>query len=422
MSRVALLGTDYRGLRPKLVVQLGDAVRLGQPLFVDRHEPRIRFTAPGAGAVVAIERGPRRALQAVVIELESEDAEHFAAWDPTRLMGLERTAVEENLLASGLWTALRQRPFGQIPRPGTSPHSIFVTAMDTNPLAADPRPIITASSEAFTQGLTVLSRLTTGAVYVCQAPGEALPTPAANRVVAAHFSGPHPAGLPGTHIHFLDPVGEGKAVWYLNYQDVIAIGGLFTTGRLPVDRVIALGGPSVLSPRLLKTRMGASTEQLLQDELAGEPCRVVSGSLLAGHRAAGWARYLGRYDLQICALPEGQPREFLAWIMPGLKKYSAVRAYAAGWLPGKTFRLTTSQNGSPRAMVPIGNFEKVMPLDILPAPLLKALLVRDTDTARALGCLELDEEDLALCSFVCCSKYDYGPALRANLDAIQRDG
>jgi Na+-transporting NADH:ubiquinone oxidoreductase subunit A len=239
--------------------------------------------------------------------------------------------------------------------------------MDTNPLAADPRPIILAARDDFVNGLTLLSRLTDGPVYVCQGPGEDLPMPDSGNLTAAHFAGPHPAGLPGTHIHFLDPVGADKVVWHLNYQDATAIGQLFTTGRLPVQRIVALGGPSVLHPRLLRTRLGASTVDLLRNELANGDCRVISGSVLSGHRAAGWARFLGRYHLQISVLPEGQHREFLSWIMPGLKKYSATRAYAAGWLPGKAaFPLTTSQNGSPRAMVPIGNFERVMPLDILP--------------------------------------------------------
>jgi Na+-transporting NADH:ubiquinone oxidoreductase subunit A len=407
VSRVALLGRDYLGLRPKLVVQVGDRVRLGQALFSDRGDPRIRWTAPGAGSVVAIERGPRRALQAVVLALDGDEAESFPAWPAAQLATLERDSVRDGLLKSGLWTALRQRPFARIPAADTVPHSIFVTAIDTNPLAAEPRLVIMERVAAFVAGLTVLSRLTPGAVYVCQGPGEELPMPNLKSMVAAHFSGPHPAGLPGTHIHFLDPVGERKTVWYLNYQDVLAMGELFTTGRLPVDRVIALAGPHLAQPRLLRTRLGASTEELLRGELLDGPTRVVSGSLLAGQQAAGWARYLGRYDLSIAALPEGQPREFLAWIMPGLKKYSSIRAYAAGWLPQRTF--------------PLGNFEKVMPLDILPAPLLKALLVRDTDAARALGCLELDAEDLALCTFVCCSKYDYGAALRENLDAIEKD-
>jgi Na+-transporting NADH:ubiquinone oxidoreductase subunit A len=235
------------------------------------------------------------------------------------------------------------------------------------------------------------------------------------------FEGPHPAGLVGTHIHFLEPVSETRIVWHIGYQDVMAIGRLFVTGRLPVERIVALGGPMVREPRLLTTRLGAHTSEIINGELAKGNVRVISGSVLSGHRAAGWAAYLGRYDTQISVLPEGNPREFLAFIRPGFGKFSTARAFA-GKLFGKDYRFTTSQNGSPRAMVSIGSFEQVMPLDILPTPLLKSLLVRDTDGARELGCLELDEEDLALCSFVCNGKYEYGPHLRKNLHEIEVNG
>jgi Na+-transporting NADH:ubiquinone oxidoreductase subunit A len=211
-------------------------------------------------------------------------------------------------------------------------------------------------------------------------------------------------------------------VWHLGYQDVLAIGRLFTTGRLDVERVVALGGPMVNDPRMVRTRLGANTEELMAGELLSGKARIVSGSVLSGRRAAGWARFLRRYHVQVCALAEGSPREFLSWIKPGFGKYSAIPAYAGSMLKRRRRAFTTSQNGSPRAMVPIGNFEPVMPLDILPAPLLRALIVRDTDTAQALGCLELDEEDLALCSFVCPSKYDYGDALRATLTQIEKEG
>jgi Na+-transporting NADH:ubiquinone oxidoreductase subunit A len=218
-------------------------------------------------------------------------------------------------------------------------------------------------------------------------------------------------------------VSENKSVWHLGYQDVIAIGSLFTTGRLSTERIVALGGPLVRRPRLLRTRMGASTEDLLKGEIEPAECRVISGSILGGRRAAGRARYLGPYDLQISVLREDHSRRFLDWLSPGAGKYSAIRVYASALRPRSyRFPLTTSQHGSPRAMIPIGNFEKVIPLDILPAPLLKALIVRDTDAARALGCLELDEEDLALCSFVCCSKYEYGSFLRETLDYIEKNG
>jgi Na+-transporting NADH:ubiquinone oxidoreductase subunit A len=327
------------------------------------------------------------------------------------------------LLASGLWTSFRTRPFGRVPRADASPHSIFVTAIDTNPLAGDPRIVIGERTQEFSDGVAVVSCLTEGKVYVCQGPGPEIELPKLESVVRAVFEGPHPAGLPGTHIHFLDPVGENKSVWHLSYQDVIAIGSLFTTGRLSTERIVALGGPLVRRPRLLRTRFGASTEDLLKGEIEPIDCRVISGSILGGRRAAGRARYLGPYDLQISVLREDRSRHFLDWLSLGVDKYSAIRAFAASLRPrGYRFPLTTSQHGSPRAMIPIGNFEKVMPLDILPAPLLKALIVQDTETARALGCLELDEEDLALCSFVCCSKYEYGSFLRDALDLIEKDG
>jgi len=420
---VALVAKDYPGVRPQLMVEVGDRVRLGQPLFTDKNNPGVLFTSPGCGEVVAIHRGERRSLQSVVIRLEGDEEETFASHDRAALTGLDRQQVKDILLASGFWTSFRTRPFSRIPSVEASPHSIFVTAIDTNPLAGDPRVVIGERAQEFFDGVAVISRLTDGRVYVCQAPGPELELPKVESVTQAVFEGPHPAGLPGTHIHFLDPVGENKSTWHLNYQDVIAIGSLFTTGRLSTERVVALGGPLARRPRLLRTRFGASTQDLLKGEVEPAECRVISGSILGGRRAAGRARYLGPYDLQISVLREDRSRQFLHWLSPGIHKYSAIRVFASALRPRSyRFPLTTSQHGSPRAMIPIGNFEKVMPLDILPAPLLKALIVQDTETARALGCLELDEEDLALCSFVCCSKYEYGSFLRDALNLIEKDG
>jgi Na+-transporting NADH:ubiquinone oxidoreductase subunit A len=420
---VALVAKDFQGLRPHLTVEIGDRVRLGQPLFTDKSNPRVMFTSPGCGEIVAIHRGERRSLQSVVVRLEGDEEQTFASRDRSSLTRLDRGEVREVLLASGLWTSFRTRPFGKIPRPEAAPHSIFVTAIDTNPLAADPRVVIGERIQDFHDGVAAVSRLTDGKVYVCQAPGPELELPHLESVTPVVFDGPHPAGLPGTHIHFVDPVSESKSVWYLNYQDVLAIGSLFTNGRLATERVVALGGPLVRRPRLLRTRFGASTEDLLKGEIEPSECRVISGSILGGRRAAGLARYLGPYDLQISVLHEDRSRHFLNWLAPGLHKYSGIRAFASALRPRRhRYPLTTSQHGGPRAMVPIGNFEKVMPLDILPAPLLKALIVQDTETAKALGCLELEEEDLSLCSFVCCSKYEYGPFLREALDLIEKNG
>lgn len=422
VSTVGVVGAGIVGLRPSMLVAEGDRVRLGQTLFVDKGNTRVAYTAPGAGEVMAINRGARRALQSVVIRLEGDEAEEFEAFDPADLSGLDEGKVREQLLASGFWPALRARPFSRVAHPDGDPAAIFVTATDTNPLAADPAVIVGTDREAFVNGLAVISRLTAGEVFVCTAPGADIPVPEGGRVRRAEFAGPHPAGLVGTHIHFLKPVSESRYVWHVGYQHVMGIGRLFTTGRAPTEKIVAISGPMMKKPRLLRTRRGVSTSELLHDETQPGRLRVISGSVLSGHSATGPLAYVGRYHNQITVLAEGREREFLSWMRPGSTKYSAIRAYAGHLLHKGRFPLTTSQMGSPRAMVSIGTFERIMPLDILPTPLLKALLVEDTDRARELGCLELDEEDLALCSFVCNGKYDYGPFLRMNLDEIEANG
>ncbi len=422
VNSVAAMGTDIVGIRPSMHVREGDRVKLGQPIFTDKRNPDVHFTANGTGTVTAINRGARRSLQSVVIQLEGDDALEFESFAAERLPELGYEKVRKVLLESGLWNAFRTRPFSHIPSPDTRPAAIFVNAMDTNPLAADPAVTIADAGEAFVQGLHVVSHLTEGSVYVSTAPDSGIPVPSGEPFRHAEFEGPHPAGLVGTHIHFLEPVSENKTVWTTNYQRVIALGRLFTSGRLPTEKIIALGGPKAVKPRLLRTRIGASTDDLLRGEIADGPLRIISGSVLSGHWAAGPLAYIGRYHNQISVLAEGAPREFLSWMRPGHTKYSVARAYLGHLLQKGGFPLTTTQNGSPRAMVSIGSFESIMPLDVLPTPLLKALLVEDTDRARELGCLELDEEDLALCSFVCNGKYDYGPYLRMNLDEIEANG
>ena len=423
VESVALLGHDYHGLKPRMAVQPGDRVRLGDPLFTDKQIPGVAFTSPGAGIVRAVNRGQRRVLQSVVVDLDGDDAVDFGAVNEATLAGTSADALEETLRASGLWTAFRTRPFSKVPAAGARPHALFVTAMDSHPLAPDAEVVVADAAADFARGLDLVARLSQGPVYVCTRPDTGIAVPDTDPFVHATFAGPHPAGLPGTHIHFLDPVSEKKTVWNISCDDVIAIARLLTSGRLPVERVISLAGPMVARPRLLRTRLGASTETLVDGELQDDvDTRVISGSVLSGTRASDWAAWLGRYHNQLTALPEGRDREFLGWALPGGNKFSAIRAYTGAIFRRRGRKLTTSQNGSPRAMVPIGNFERVMPLDVLPAPLLKALLVRDTEAARALGCLELDEEDLALLTFVCSGKYDYGPALRENLTDIQKHG
>lgn len=425
VTSVAVLGNEYIGMKPTMLVEEGQHVKLGQTLFTDKKNPSVQFTSPAAGKIVSIKRGPKRILQAVIIELEGDDEITFKAYDPTQLTSLSRDEVKNNLLDSGLWTALRTRPYSKSPLPETNPYAIFVTAIDTNPLAADPSIIINEYTVDFAHGLTVLSHLTDGKVFVCQAKSSKSPinNSSVSNIETHTFSGPHPAGLASTHIHLLAPVNAQRTVWQINYQDVIAIGKLFTTGHLWVERIISLAGPMVNKPRLLRTRLGANTGDLVRDEVQLVQSRVISGSVLHGHTATNWAAYLGRFHNQITVIAEAVDREFLGWIKPvGKNKFSILNIFISKIFGTKGLNLTTSQNGSPRAMVPVGAFENVMPLDILPTQLLRALIVHDTDSAQALGALELDEEDLALCSFVCSGKFDYGPALRTNLTQIEREG
>lgn len=424
VKSVAILGMDYVGMKPTMMVSEGDTVKLGQILFSDKKNPGVNFTSPGAGVVKAINRGAKRVLQSVVIELQGNAEESFAKYEESKLNDLTAEQVKENLLASGLWTSMRTRPYGKIPAVDGIPHSIFVTAIDTNPLAADPAVVIKARGNDFANGLAVISRLA-GKTYVCKATGADIATGNNASVVVAEFSGPHPAGLPSTHIHFIDPVNAEKFVWHLDYQAVMAIGALFTTGKLNVERVVSLAGPTVKNPRLIRTRVGANTDDLVAGELDDAvENRVISGSVLYGHRAADWAAYLGYYNNQVSVLQEGRARELFGWIVPGKNKYSALDVYTSSVdrKTGRKFPLTTSKNGSNRAIVPVGVYETVMPMDILSTPLLKALVVGDTDQAQLLGCLELDEEDVSLFTFVDPGKHDFGPVLRANLTKIEKEG
>ena len=422
IHHVAIVGDDYVGMRPAMLVQEGDRVIKGQALFEHKKNPGVMFTAPASGTVVAIHRGERRVLQSVVIQIEGDEKREFARFDAADLVTLSHDAVQTQLLESGLWTALRTRPYSKTPVPGTVPAAIFVTAIDTNPLSADPQPLILAERNAFDAGLTVLTRLTPGKVHVCQASGGKLGGHPQGQVAFNEFAGPHPAGLVGTHIHFLEPVSLTKQVWHLNYQDVIAIGKLFTTGELCAERIIAIGGPQATQPRLVRTLLGADLTALLAGETKEGENRIISGSVLSGRHATGPMAWLGRFHLQVSVVLEGREKELFGWVLPGAEKYSVTRTTLGHFLRRKLFNFSTSTNGGERAMVPIGNYERVMPLDILPTVLLRDLLAGDTDGAQALGCLELDEEDLALCTYVCPGKYEYGPVLREVLTRIEQEG
>ncbi|MDO8908034.1 MAG: Na(+)-translocating NADH-quinone reductase subunit A [Pseudohongiella sp.] len=425
VSSVAVLGQDYVGMKPTMEVKEGDKVRLGQILFSDKKTPGVIYTAPGSGTVRAVNRGEQRLFLSVVIDLDDESEQiTFDQYDDAQLASLSRDKIVENLVNSGLWTALRTRPFSKVPDPQSKPSSLFINLMDSNPLAMLPEVVAREHSQDLVRGINLLAKLTDGKVFLCRREGsfDGLEKEAfAANVQVEDFSGPHPSGLTGTHIHFLDPVSLSKWVWSIGFQDVIAAAKLFTTGKIWTERVVALAGPQVKSPRLLRTRLGANLHEVTDGELNDGENRLISGSVLAGRKVAEPMQFLSRYDQQVCVLREGRERPLFGYLSPGANRHSNLGIYLSSLLKGKKFDFTTTTNGSERAMVPVGSYETIMPLDILPTQLLRTLIVSDIESAMNLGALELDEEDLGLCTYVCPGKYEYGPILRDNLTRIEKE-
>lgn len=422
VKRVAILGRDYVGMKPTMEVQVGDNVKLGQVLFTDKKMEGVKYTSPGAGKVIEINRGEKRIFLSLVIELAGNDEVAFKSFSESEIKSLDKESVKTQLIESGVWTTIKSRPFGKVADPNSSPHSIFVTAMDTNPLAPSVAKLLEGNENNFKNGLMLLSKLTDGKLYLCKSPSEKIPTADINNLLVEEFDGPHPAGNPGTHIHFLDPVSRKKTVWHVNAQDAAAIGSLFTSGKINVERTIAICGPSAKNPRLIKTRVGASISELTEGEIKDGETRIISGSVLSGRHAFDAEAYLGRFHQQVTLLEEGRKREFLGWLSAGSNLYSVKNIVISKLFRNKKFDFNTSTNGGPRAIVPIGSYEKVMPLDIIVSYFLRAIAVDDVEEAEALGVLELDEEDLALCTYVCPSKIDHGINLRRNLTLIEKEG
>lgn len=421
VNSVALLGSDYIGLKPRVEIQEGEEVKRGQAIFFHKDMPDVKIVSPVTGKVKAINRGARRVLESIVIESSnlSDKGIDFSS------VGSDKTpqGMIEKLCTAGLWTSFRTRPYSKVPDPATKPGAIYVTAMDTEPLSANADIIINEAPEAFERGLQAISKLTEGATYLCHETGANIPGANIDGLETATFSGPHPAGLAGTHIHFLQPPRNAEEfVWTICYQDVIAIGQLILTGFIDPARSIALSGPLCKNPRLLKTIAGASVADLTQGEFdKNTPVRIISGSILSGRKAAGTIAYLGRYARQITIIEEDSKQNILGWILPMPEKF-AFQPVLGSAFSKKIYNLTSNLNGGRRAMVPTGTFEELMPQDYLPTQLLRALLVMDTDSAQELGALELDEEDMGLVGFACPAKYEYAMALRDCLAKIEKEG
>ena len=426
VKHVAIMGIDYVGLRPSMAVEPGQVVKKGQVLFEDKKNPGVRFTAPVAGTVTAVNRGERRVFQSLVIEADPKGGSvKFKKTSAENLLELAAADVIAELQESGMWTAFRTRPFDKVPKAGTLPHSLFVTAMDTNPLAADAKVVIDADAEAFVNGLKVLSRLGNFPVYVCK-DNRDLPSVDVSNVKEEVFEGPHPAGLAGTHIHALDPVSDTKTVWHIGYQDVIAIGHLFVDGEYYNRRIVALGGPAAASPRLAATVQGASIAELTKGEAKADipEVRVISGSVLWGYKAEGPFAYLGRYHQAVAFLAEFRENQFFLknWMGLGRTRHSVIPTCLSYFTKPADYTFNTALNGGHRPILPIGNYERVMPMDVEATMLMRAIDMNDTDQAKLLGILELNEEDVALCTYVCPGKIDFGPLLRRSLTKIEVEG
>jgi len=422
---VAILGDDYIGMKPTMLVEEGDEVKLGQALFEDKKNPGVIFTSPAGGKIESINRGKRRALQSVVIEIDKdEESLEFKSFSENELNQATADEVRDQLIISGLWTSFRTRPYSKIPLIDSSPSNLFISALDTQPLSPNPEKIINLKKQSFDFGLLVLKKLLDCPIHISISEDSNLSISEDDNVKLHTVSGPHPAGLVGTQMHFISPASLSNINWSIGYQDLIAIGQLFETGKINVERIISIAGPQVNKPAYFQTRLGACSDELTAGELTQRENRIISGSVISGREAIGPYAYLGRYHNQISVVaePNSKDREFMNWLIPGPRKFSKIPLFLSSLFPNKIFKFKALMNGSDRPIVPIGVYEEVLPLNLLPSMLLRNVVLMDTEKIQALGGLELDEEDLSLCSFVCPGKYDFGSLLRAGLTKIEIEG
>ena len=420
VTRFGVRFADFPGLVARLEVQEGASVRAGSALFHDKLFPEMKFVSPVSGVVREIVRGEKRVLTEVVIEQAGTDKIDFGAADPLKLT---REEVRTKLLGSGLWTVIRQRPYHIVARPDAVPRAIFISAFDTAPLAPDLDFVMTNTHGNHLQtGINVLSRLTDGKIHISREAGSLRVPELENlqRVEMHQFTGPHPAGNVGVQIHHIDPVVKGEVVWTIDIQDVVALGRLFDTGFHNRERIIALAGTGVLHPKYHRIRPGASVENILRANMKDGSLRVISGNVLTGKRISAEGSF-GFYDNMVTLLPEGDYSEFFGWATPGLKKFSYWRTFVSSLLPRKEYDLDTNLHGGHRAFVVTGHYENVLPMDIYPVHLLKAIMAGDVELMENLGIYEVAEEDFALCEFIDPSKTEIQEIIRSGINLMIKE-
>ncbi len=420
---IALKPSDFLGVKPRILVKEGDRVRCGTPLFCAKHLPDIVFVSPGAGTVQQIVRGFRRAVVEMVIELDqSEEWIVHDNWDTQQIRSAQAEVLIRSMMAGGVWPMLRQRPLGKIADPNRRPQAIYINGMDTEPLAADPDIIMTGRESEFRMGVEILKRLTDGAVYLTLKYGSnAIPAyQNLDGVIIHHFKGPHPAGLVGTQIRFIEPIKPGQVIWYLRAVDVVHIAEFFHTGRFPVQRVLAVSGSGLTDRKYLRTRLGVPVSTLVANRESDGVHRYISGSVLSGTTVQRNG-FMGFYDTTCTVLPDEEKRELFGWGMPGLKKFSIFNTFASSLFPLREYEMDTRTNGGLRPIVNIGAWDRVFPLDIHLSYLIRAILAGDLEEAESLGLLELTEEDVSLCTFACASKIELGEIIRKGLDLYEAE-
>jgi len=416
----AIKPTDFIGITPKLLVNKGDEIQAGTPLFYDKNNEKVKFCSPVSGEVVDIIRGDKRRILEIRILADKEIV--YTSFDKIDLERATREDVINTILNNGGWPFIRQRPYGIIPKPDQTPKSIFISAFDTSPLAPDYNFILQGHEEDFQKGLDALRKLTDGKVHLnIHSAKDSSVFTKAKGVEINQFSGPHPAGNAGIQIHHLDPVNKGEVVWCINPQDVLVIGRLFNHGKFDTSRIMALTGSQVISPKYYKTLLGGAIANKLNHAGIKEgENRIISGNVLTGQQIEENG-YIGFYDAQITVIPEGHEFEFMGWLTPGLKKFSASRAFFSWLTPAKKHQLDTNLHGEERPFVVSGEYEKVFPMDIYPVLLLKAILIEDIELMENLGIYEVVEEDFALCEFVCTSKIKSQELIRHGLELVRKE-
>ncbi len=420
IDQYALKPTDFPGVFPKLLVKAGDKVKAGTPVFFDKYRENIKFPSPVSGTVTEVIRGAKRKM--LEIRIESDGAGEYEDFGKAAVSALSREQIVEKLLESGLWTFIKQRPYGVIANPDDKPKNIFISAFDTAPLGADWDFIVEGYGDDFQEGIDALAKLTDGKVHL-SVHADKTKSPVfldASNVVLHKFSGPHPTGLVGIQIAHIDPINKGDIVWTLDPQAVIFIGRLFNKGVYDSSRVVALAGSEVKSPKYYKVRNGISIANLVKDNVGDGELRYISGNVLTGSKIER-AGYLSHYDFMISVIPEGNYQLPFGWLIPRPWKHSFYRT-AFSWLtPNKEYRLDTNLNGGERAFVVTGAMEKVLPMDIYVIPLMKAIIAEDIDKMENLGIYELLEEDIALCEYISTSKINMQDLLRKGLDLIRKE-